>query len=384
MACFSIQTIIALVELATGGPGLGQRSSIGKYRTGPELEMLLGHCGIDLNIGLQSRIPAVRSALSRENEAGNLTSLSKLIEVIADRREYPSNPQQHEEIIHMLQENLAADGFELQRVAGKFVLCNIGQSETPTVPQYDTLKQQKAASVAERELTDTERENDSKKAEQGTLKPKPPVILQNIQWVLMHGQKHWKLLVLAVSVISIFYYVLPYFIAGKNQNQHLETKTNGTSSPAIITSGPNSHVIISYDSSRPEKGSSSSQNHLKENKLQVTLRNICKDIDSRPLTQQDETAKQYFGMSIKKERLRVRTIEIADGNTYALRLKFPDEPNFPNSKWTILSTVSKEHYPQLRLAREDTEFYVSGEIEDTFRTFGEPYIDLSNATLEFE
>ena len=123
-----------------------------------------------------------------------------------------------------------------------------------------------------------------------------------------------------------------------------------------------------------------------ENKLNLSLRNICKDIDSRPLALQDETAKQYFGMMIKRERLKVLEVEInpGDESIYNLVLTFPDQPTFPNSKWIILGTVSKDQYPQLRIAREGMEFYLSGEIEWTFRRDRVPYIDLSNITLEFE
>ncbi len=123
-----------------------------------------------------------------------------------------------------------------------------------------------------------------------------------------------------------------------------------------------------------------------ENKLSVSLKEICKDIDSRPLAQQSETEKQYLGLRIKREPLKVLDVEInpGDESIYNLILTFPDQPTFPNSKWRILCTVSKDQYPQLRIAREGMEFYVSAEIEMMFRKDTVPYIDLSNVTLEFE
>ncbi|MBL7106542.1 MAG: hypothetical protein ISS77_02905 [Phycisphaerae bacterium] len=125
---------------------------------------------------------------------------------------------------------------------------------------------------------------------------------------------------------------------------------------------------------------------ITENKLYLSLRNICRDIDSRPLAQQAVTEKQYLGLKIKRERLKVLEVEInpGDESIYNLVLTFPDQPTFPNSKWIILGTVSKDQYPQLRIAREGMEFYLSGEIEYTFRRDRVPYIDLSNITLEFE
>jgi hypothetical protein len=160
MSCFSIQTITTLVQLATGGPGMGQRSGIGKYRTGTEIETLLGHCGIDLHKGaFQSRVPAVRSAIVRENEDENLKTLAKLVEAIADPREYPDNSKLHGEVLEILRENLAADGFELQQIGGKYRLREIGQTGTATVAlakkldplDYDSVSAdfEKALSLAE-------------------------------------------------------------------------------------------------------------------------------------------------------------------------------------------------------------------------------------------
>lgn len=125
---------------------------------------------------------------------------------------------------------------------------------------------------------------------------------------------------------------------------------------------------------------------IAENKLDLSLRNICRDIDSRPLALQAETEKQYLGLRIKRERLKVLEVEInpGDESIYNLGLTIPDQPTFPNSKWIILCTISKDLYPQLRGAREGMEFYLSGEIETTFRRDRVPYICLSNVTLEFE
>ena len=125
---------------------------------------------------------------------------------------------------------------------------------------------------------------------------------------------------------------------------------------------------------------------MDKNILHITLKKICEDIDSRPLAQQAVTEKQYLGLRIKRERLKVLEVEInpGDESIYNLVLTFPDQPTIPNSKWIILGTVSKDLYPQLRIAREGMEFYLSGEIEYTFRRDRVPYIDLSNITLEFE
>ena len=122
-----------------------------------------------------------------------------------------------------------------------------------------------------------------------------------------------------------------------------------------------------------------------ENKLSVSLKEICKDIDSRPLAQQAETAKQYIGIMVKRECLKVLEVEInpGDDSIYNLDLTFPDQSTSLNRKRIIRCSVSKDQYPRLRIAREGIELYVSGEIEWFWRV-DESYIALSNVTLEFE
>ncbi len=201
---------------------------------------------------------------------------------------------------------------------------------------------------AHKEVKQTEGEGD------GIITPKPPDILAKILWILRYWRKWWWLLLLALLLIVLS--LMPKFTCSKEDK--------------------NSHV----------QGETSSEKQSKEKRLQVTLTGICADIDSRPLAQQAEMSKQYSGMMIKRERLRVHEIHInlGDESIYDLRLILPDEPSSPNSKWIILCTVSKDKYPQLRIAKEGMEFYVSGEIAMTFWRFGERHIMLSNVTLEFE
>jgi tetratricopeptide (TPR) repeat protein len=100
--------------------------------------------------------------------------------------------------------------------------------------------------------------------EQGAMiKPKPPVIIQEIQWVLMYGKKYWKLLFITLAVLGIFvsYRLVPIFFSGKNQGQHSESKTNGNFSPANTATGPNSSVNNTYNIYGGEN------NILKETKL---------------------------------------------------------------------------------------------------------------------
>ena len=157
-----------------------------------------------------------------------------------------------------------------------------------------------------------------------------------------------------------------------------EANTRGDSSPSITTSGPNSPVTVNYE--LPE----SKTEQITENKLNFSLKAICEDIDSRPLAQQAEAEKQYLGMKIKRECLKVLEINSLDEDRYNLTLTLPDRPNLPSSKWMILCDVSKDKYPELRVAKGGVVFYLNGEIKEMFRIRLVPHITLSDVTLEFE
>jgi len=219
----------------------------------------------------------------------------------------------------------------------------------------------------------------------GTITPKPPEILGKILWVLRYGRKWWWLLLLAMMVL-ILPLLLKFTYNKEDKSNRVQNKTSGNLSPAITTQGPNSSVTNIYNFSGEEKNLKQSN----ENKLQVTLRAICDDIDSRPLAQQDETAKKYVDMKmkIKRDRLRVHRVEVNQGDSsiYDLEFIFPDEPDSPSIKWMILCTVSKNIYPQLSFARKGNNVYVSGEVQATFRRPMDLYkcVVLSNIKLEFE
>jgi hypothetical protein len=91
---------------------------------------------------------------------------------------------------------------------------------------------------------------DIKEKQEGVLEPKPPEILQKILWVLKYGRRYWLLMLLAVFILLISsgfifkIFILPKFNLPSKEHQNIEFKTSGDSSPAIITSGPNSPVNI--------------------------------------------------------------------------------------------------------------------------------------------
>lgn len=51
---------------------------------------------------------------------------------------------------------------------------------------------------------ETEQEKDIREKREGILEPKPPESLQKLLWMLKHGRKYWKLIVLFILILLIF------------------------------------------------------------------------------------------------------------------------------------------------------------------------------------
>jgi len=120
----------------------------------------------------------------------------------------------------------------------------------------------------------------------------------------------------------------------------------------------------------------------REKKLLNSLKEICQDIDSRPLLQQDLTAKQYIGIKVENERLKLFQVEqYADEGTFGLTMIFPeelDESYLTGRKF--FCTVQMDQYPELNAAKRGLEFYLSGQIKEA----GSSYINLSDVSLKFD
>jgi hypothetical protein len=119
-----------------------------------------------------------------------------------------------------------------------------------------------------------------------------------------------------------------------------------------------------------------------ESKLDISLRTICRDIDSRPLAQRSDTAKQYVGIRIEEERLKLLDInKDPERDTYFLSMVFPDQSDTSYSTGRrILCDIPKEQHPELNLAKQGVELYISGQIKEA----GARYIKLSDVSLRFE
>lgn len=129
MPGFSPQSITALVEAATGGTPNSSSSSPAKYRRGTEIEMLLGNSGIDLQIGMDGRVPATRTALTAINRTPNADErLKPLFEALVNPADYASERDEpkHAPLVAYLNRTLRADGYELVESDGRFRLLAVG------------------------------------------------------------------------------------------------------------------------------------------------------------------------------------------------------------------------------------------------------------------
>lgn len=129
--CFSIQTISALVDVVTGGSSGSPREPIGIYRSGSQLEQFLGAAGLELHIGFTSRVPSVRNVVVAANE-DDPDSVIRLIEQVADPREYLNCPEKCSAVVEYLNTCLRIDGYELQEVSGRYKLMTLGTTGAVT------------------------------------------------------------------------------------------------------------------------------------------------------------------------------------------------------------------------------------------------------------
>jgi hypothetical protein len=125
MGLFSIQTITALIDVVTGGSGYSREKPVGNYRSGPQLELFLGAAGIELHIGNSSRVPSVRQVITQANEM-NTDAIVRLIEQVADPREYLDSPEKCNSVTEYLNARLNGDGYELKEISGKYRLMKLG------------------------------------------------------------------------------------------------------------------------------------------------------------------------------------------------------------------------------------------------------------------
>ena len=113
----------------------------------------------------------------------------------------------------------------------------------------------------------------------------------------------------------------------------------------------------------------------------LTLRDTCRDIDSRPLAQRNLSARQYCGVKVTGEPLWLEDIaEDPEAGVFRLFMTVEAKREDPYSAhWIIACDVDRILYPELIGAREGLGLYVSGEIQAIERHC----IELTNVSLVF-
>jgi hypothetical protein len=125
----SPQSIDALADIITGGPGMGGGPPpIGIYRSGPQIEKFMRGCNVDFRVN-GSRVPSLTTALldiNRGFEAAQM--LPRIIEAAANPRDFTQYPELHTAVLDHLNRALRFDGFELQQQGGRMRLIESGKN----------------------------------------------------------------------------------------------------------------------------------------------------------------------------------------------------------------------------------------------------------------
>jgi hypothetical protein len=128
---FSHQTIAALTDAITGGPGYGGNpsSSVGIYRTGTQLIEFFRALGLELQVS--SRVPSVRQLLDEVNcRPDGLAVLTRVVEPVTDPREYLAEPDRLAVVVSYLNRRLALDGYELRPAGQRHRLVRVAADAT--------------------------------------------------------------------------------------------------------------------------------------------------------------------------------------------------------------------------------------------------------------
>jgi len=120
---FSPFVIKALVDTITGGVGQGADMGppIGIYRSGPKIEQFFLDCGLDMRIGVSSRVPATTSFLRQtadHREDGD-ERIKRVILKVCDPREYLPEPEKAAAVREHINRALEPDGLAVTVVGGK-------------------------------------------------------------------------------------------------------------------------------------------------------------------------------------------------------------------------------------------------------------------------
>jgi hypothetical protein len=134
------QTIEALALVISGGSGNSSEPPIGLYRSGPKLESYMRSCGVIMQIGSGSRVPALVSTIIGTMNSGNIQALKAIIERAADPRDFVGQEGTLKSIVSYLNRYLVHDGYELQQQDIKVHLVRAGTSAPVVEALADALQ----------------------------------------------------------------------------------------------------------------------------------------------------------------------------------------------------------------------------------------------------
>jgi len=117
---FAIQVVTALIHVLVDGKDQDGKT-VGKYRTGRDLEMFLGNANIELNVAMSSRNSATRDALVKANRF-EPSAVARVLEQVVDPREYGEDNELNQKAVDHLNRSLYPDGLELRRIGSKYKL----------------------------------------------------------------------------------------------------------------------------------------------------------------------------------------------------------------------------------------------------------------------
>jgi len=131
---FSPQTIVALAEVITGGPGFSRIPPIGIYRSGSEIVRFFRSLGYDVSFGKASRVPFTELLLAEINrEPDGYEGILAVIQRLLDPRDYIGLEEKLTAVVDYLNKYLKFDGLEIRPYREGYKLFSLGKA-APVVP----------------------------------------------------------------------------------------------------------------------------------------------------------------------------------------------------------------------------------------------------------
>lgn len=122
----SDQTVDALALVISGGSQNDPAPSIGLYRSGWQLVEFFRSFKVEVDLTTHSRLPATKSSVQYLVFLDDQTDLKRLIERVADPRDFINDEDRHAKVIDYLNRFLAFDNLKLEMIGHLVKLFEIG------------------------------------------------------------------------------------------------------------------------------------------------------------------------------------------------------------------------------------------------------------------